>query len=86
MTFLQCAEEFQAEAGEADVFRRGELLADAGRRERGGGGPEHRIALDNGDGAGEAFHDCEEIGHRGPHGRPADDHHVVIGRVHRAAL
>ncbi len=49
------AQEIEPEAGEADVLRRGELLADRRGGKRGRGGREARIALDHRDGAGEAF-------------------------------
>ena len=58
------AQEVEPEAGEADVLRRGELLADRGGGERRRGGRESRVALDQRDGAGKALDRLQEIGDR----------------------
>ena len=74
---LQVAEERDPELAHADVLRRGELLADRGGRQRGGGVRIGRVALDHRDRAGKAEIVGEEIGDRGADRGPADDHHVV---------
>ncbi len=74
---LEFAEERHAERAHADVLRRGELLADRGRREGRGRPRIGRVALDHGDRAGKAEVVGEEIGDRGSDRRAADNHHVI---------
>ena len=79
---LQVAEERDAERAHADVFRRRELLADRGGRQRRGGVRIGRVALDHGDRAGKAEIVGEEIGGGGADRGAADDDDVETLGTH----
>ena len=76
------AQEFQPEAGEPDVLRRGELLADGGGRKSRGGGAERRVALDQRDRAGKPLDALQEIGDRRADGArlPRSPHRKMLVR------
>jgi hypothetical protein len=74
----QLAQEFQPEAGQPDILRRRELLADARGRQRRRRSREGGIPLDHADGTGEAFDSLQKVGNCGPDRRAPHDCHIKM--------
>jgi hypothetical protein len=75
----EMVDELGGEAGDEDVHRRAELLADRGVGERRGGLGVGRVALDHEDAAPEGGVSGQPPGDRGADHGAADDDHVVGG-------